>query len=92
GAWLDSLAAGLSTLIGEGHAQVSGGERARLGLARALLADPAVLVLDEPTAHLDTETAHAVTDDLLAAAEGRTIVWITHGTVGLDQMDEVLRF
>jgi ABC-type transport system involved in cytochrome bd biosynthesis fused ATPase/permease subunit len=77
-------------MVGDGHAQVSGGERARIGLARAVLADLPVLVLDEPTAHLDTGTAQAVTDDLLAAGRGRTVVWITHGSIGLDRMEHVL--
>jgi ATP-binding cassette subfamily C protein CydCD len=90
GPWLDALPRGLDTMLGDGHAHVSGGERARIGLARAVLAGAPVLVLDEPTAHLDTGTARAVTDDLLGAAAGRTVVWITHGSVGLDRMDQVL--
>jgi ABC-type transport system involved in cytochrome bd biosynthesis fused ATPase/permease subunit len=89
GAWVAALTDGLDTRLGDGAAHVSGGERARLGLARAVLADQPVLVLDEPTAHLDTATALEVTRDLLAE-DGRTIVWITHGTVGLDRMDHVL--
>ena len=91
GPWASSLPRGLDTMFGDGYAHVSGGERARIGLARALLADNPVLVLDEPTAHLDSATARAVTDDLLAAGDGRTLVWITHGTVGLDRMTSVLR-
>lgn len=90
GPWTSSLPRGLDTMLGDGYAHVSGGERARIGLARALLADNPVLVLDEPTAHLDSATARAVTDDLLAAGSGRTLVWITHGTVGLDRMTSVL--
>ena len=66
GHWLDSLPQGLQTLLGDGHTHVSGGERARIGMARALLADLPVLVLDEPTAHLDTATANAT--DLLDVA------------------------
>ncbi len=89
GPWLDGLPAGLDTLLGDGHAAVSGGERARLALARALLAERRVLVLDEPTAHLDSGTARAVADALLAVRD-RTVVWITHGRVGLDRMDDVL--
>lgn len=90
GPWVAGLPDGLDTALGEGAAQVSGGERARIGLARAVLADPAVLVLDEPTAHLDTATAQAVASDLLEACEGRAVVWITHTAVGLDRMDRVL--
>ena len=96
GTWLDGLPDGLRTRIGEGGAAVSGGERARLGLARALLADKPVLVLDEPTAHLDTATARAVAADLLEAtghADGstpRSLVWITHDGIGLAAMDHVL--
>ncbi|MDN5896410.1 MAG: thiol reductant ABC exporter subunit CydC, partial [Nocardioides sp.] len=90
GAWLDALPRGLHTRIGDGGDAVSGGERARIGLARAVLAGRHVLVLDEPTAHLDTATAHALTRDLLTASADRTLVWITHDTVGMDRMDEVV--
>jgi ATP-binding cassette, subfamily C, bacterial CydCD len=90
GRWLDGLPEGLSTVLGEGSIHVSGGERARLGMARAVLADLPVLVLDEPTAHLDTATAEAVAEDLLDATSGRSVVWITHGTAGLDRVDRVL--
>ena len=90
GDWYAGLPDGLDTRLGEGSAQVSGGERARIGLARAVLADPDVLVLDEPTAHLDAGTARAVAEDLVAAGAGRTVVWITHTEVGLDRMDRVL--
>lgn len=90
GPWLDALPDGLDTWLGDGHAGLSGGERARLALARSLLADQPVLVLDEPTAHLDAGTARDVAAEVLAATTGRSVVWITHGTVGLEQMDDVL--
>ncbi len=92
--WYAGLPDGLDSFLGDGATGVSGGERARIGVARALLADPEVLVLDEPTAHLDTATAQAVTDTVLAARDGsrgrRSLVWITHDDVGLDAMDRVL--
>ena len=90
GAWVDGLPRGMATMIGEGSAHVSGGERARIGIARALLADQPVLVLDEPTAHLDADTARRVTAEVLDEQNGRSIVWITHGTIGLDAMDTVV--
>lgn len=90
GPWLDGLPEGIHTWVGDGHAEVSGGERARLALARSLLADQPVLVLDEPTAHLDHATAELVTAEVLRAAAGRSMVWMTHDGEGLDQMDHVL--
>jgi ATP-binding cassette, subfamily C, bacterial CydCD len=90
GEWLASLPQGLQTRLGDGAASVSGGERARIGLARLLLADHPVLVLDEPTAHLDAPTARAVADDLLAERGRRSVVWVTHDGTGLDRVDRVL--
>lgn len=92
GSWVAALPDGIHTHVGAGSREVSGGERARLALARSLLADPPVLVLDEPTAHLDGPTARAVADEMLesAARVGRSVVWIAHGTVGLDAMDRVV--
>lgn len=88
--WADGLPDGLDTLVGEHGERISGGQRQRLALARALLADFPVLVLDEPAEHLDLATADALTADLLAATEGRTTVLITHRLAGLEEVDEVL--
>ncbi|WP_299529472.1 thiol reductant ABC exporter subunit CydD [uncultured Streptomyces sp.] len=88
--WADGLPEGLDTPVGEHGARLSGGQRRRLALARALLADFPVLVLDEPAEHLDLETADALTADLLAATRGRTTVLITHRMAGLDAVDEVV--
>ena len=88
--WLDALPDGLHTWLGDGHAAVSGGERARIGIARSLLADQPVLVLDEPTAHLDHATAQALATDVLAGPRRRAVLWITHTGVGLDLVDRVV--
>lgn len=88
--WVDGLPDGLDTAVGRHGARISAGERQRLALARALLADFPVLVLDEPTAHLDPPTADALTEDLLDATVGRTTVLITHRYAGLDRVDEVI--
>ncbi|MCW2785322.1 MAG: cydD [Marmoricola sp.] len=87
--WFARQPAGLDTDLGDGAAGMSGGERARLGIARALLHDAPILVLDEPTAHLDADTAQAVSATVLDARAGRTLVWITHDRIGLEAMDEV---
>ena len=88
--WVASLPDGLDTFVGEEGTQLSGGQRQRLVLARALLSDAPVLVLDEPTAHLDPPMAEALMDDVLAAADGRTVLLITHRGEGLEHMDEIV--
>jgi thiol reductant ABC exporter CydC subunit len=89
--WIEALPDGWDTRVGERGALVSGGQRRRLALARALLARFPVLVLDEPTASLDAATARAVMHDLLAATEGRTTIVITHDLEALEGADEVWR-
>ena len=90
GAWLDELPDGLDTWLGDGHAGLSGGERARLAVARSLLSDQPVLVLDEPAAHLDHATATELAEEMLTGPRTRTVVWITHSEVGLDLVDAVV--
>jgi ABC-type multidrug transport system fused ATPase/permease subunit len=88
--WIESLPLGWDTRVGAHGAAMSGGERQRLALARALLADPAVLILDEPTAHLDPEARTALTADLLLLTAGRATLLITHELEGLEQVDEII--
>jgi thiol reductant ABC exporter CydC subunit len=88
--WIDRLPDGLDTQVGEDGAAVSGGERRRIALARALLADTPVVVLDEPTAHLDPPTANAVFADALAATLGRSVLVITHRVEDIANMDDVI--
>ena len=88
--WIRSLPHGLHTQVGARGSAISGGERQRIALTRALLADPAVLILDEPTASLDAETRRVLLADLLAVTAGRATLFITHDLDGLDQMDEIV--
>ena len=86
-----ALPDGLDTRLGAGGQGISGGERARLGLARAILSGRPVMLLDEPVAHLDHATATEVLDDLLAAREGRTLVMVSHRDDAVDGFDRELR-
>ncbi|MFG1994234.1 thiol reductant ABC exporter subunit CydC [Actinoplanes sp. NPDC048988] len=88
--WVDTLPDGVETFVGEHGLALSGGQRRRLALARALLADFRVLILDEPTEHLDDETAAALTHDLLTAAGDRSVLLITHRTDIATQVDRVI--
>jgi thiol reductant ABC exporter CydC subunit len=88
--WVDRLPDGLDTWVGEHGERMSGGERQRLALARALLADFPILVLDEPGEHLDLATCDALLADVQAAAAGRTLVTITHRLQGLEGFDEIV--
>ena len=88
--WIESLPLGWDTPVGAHGTAISGGQRQRLALARALLADPALMILDEPTAHLDPESRRALTADILAVTQGRAILLITHDLDGLDQVDEIV--
>ena len=67
-----------TTMVGERGLAVSAGERQRIALARAFLADPAVLVMDEPTAALDAIAQRQVIDGSRAVMRGRTLIVITH--------------
>lgn len=103
GAWLDALPDGVETLLGPDALNVSGGERRRLLLARALVSPAEILLVDEPAEHLDTETADALVRDLLggsfrggptdgagATGTARGVVVVTHRLTPLDAADEVI--
>ncbi|MFD4970348.1 thiol reductant ABC exporter subunit CydD [Streptomyces sp. NPDC058424] len=89
--FVDALPEGLDTLLGEDGAGLSAGQRQRLALARALLADRPVLLLDEPTAALDGATEAEVVDAVRRLSAGRTVLLVVHRPALLDVADRVVR-
>lgn len=85
--FLDALPRGLDTEVGERGAAVSGGERQRIAIARALLHDPVLLVLDEPTSDLDAGAEAGFSDVLRALRDETTVVVATHRTALVESAD-----
>ncbi|MDR7097219.1 peptidase domain-containing ABC transporter [Hydrogenophaga laconesensis] len=84
------LPQGYDTVIGERGSQLSGGQRARLAIARALAGDPCILLFDEATASLDYDSERAVHDNMARICEGRTVFIVAHRLSTLRLADRVL--
>ena len=80
---------GLDIWLGDGGRPLSGGELRRLGLARILLNDAPILLLDEPTEGLDRETERQILHLILAHAENKTLIMVTHRLTAIEQFDEL---
>ena len=83
------LEQGLDIWLGDGGRPLSGGEQRRLGLARILLNDAPILLLDEPTEGLDRETERQILRLILAHAENKTLIMVTHRLTAIEQFDEL---
>jgi len=90
GDFVRSLPKGLETRVGERGLKLSGGEKQRMGVARAILKNPPILILDEATSALDSETESEVQAALAEAARGRTTIAVAHRLSTIAKADQII--
>lgn len=87
---ISELPEGLDTLLGQCGSNISGGEKQRLAITRALMKDSKIVLLDEPTASLDIKLEKKVIDSIHSIIKDKSCIWVTHRIVSMDKMDEIL--
>ena len=85
-----ALPDGYDTVIGEGGSTLSGGEKQRISIARAILKDAPIVILDEATASVDPENEHLIQQALSALTKGKTILTIAHRLATIQHADQIL--
>ena len=85
-----SLPEGYETVIGDGGSTLSGGEKQRISIARAMLKNAPIVILDEATASVDPENEHAIQKAISALVHGKTIIIIAHRLATIQNADQIL--
>ncbi len=88
--FIERMPSGYETWIEEGSTNISGGQKQRLAIARALISDPKLMILDEATSALDPESEALVNANLQRIATGRTMVIVSHRLSSLIDCDQIL--
>ena len=84
------LPAGYDTVIGEGGGTLSGGEKQRISIARAMLKNAPIIILDEATASVDPENEHLIQQAISELTKGKTVITIAHRLATIEQADQIL--
>ena len=85
-----TLPDGYNTIIGEGGSSLSGGEKQRVSIARAILKDAPIIILDEATASIDPENEHLIQEAISELTDGKTIITIAHRLATIQNADKIL--
>ena len=88
--FISRLPDGYDTVIGEGGESLSGGEKQRISIARAIMKDSPVIILDEATANVDPENEKELTEAIKALMENKTIIMIAHRLKTVRHADQIL--
>ena len=85
-----ALPNGYDTVVGEGGGTLSGGEKQRISIARAILKDAPIIILDEATASVDPENEHLIQGALSELTQGKTVITIAHRLATIENADQIL--
>lgn len=85
-----ALPNGYDTVVGEGGGTLSGGEKQRISIARAILKDAPIVILDEATASVDPENEHLIQAAISELAKGKTLIIIAHRLATIENADQIL--
>ena len=85
-----ALPDGYDTVVGEGGGTLSGGEKQRISIARAILKNAPIIILDEATASIDPENEHLIQQAISELTRGKTIITIAHRLATIEHADQIL--